>query len=138
MPRIWINAMRDSTGISVIHDGEVQFIIQYNDANKGCVSRFDTNNILFDGSGGLGKVPEQWLSPLDGKLCGYAGGLGQDNLYQELQSINQSAKGNNVWIDMESNLRNPITDKFDLEKVELAINAIFMFEFLTNHHFTES
>jgi hypothetical protein len=46
---------------------------------------------------------------------GYAGGLGPDNLAEELRRIEEVAGDAEVWIDMETNVRT--AERFDLDKV---------------------
>jgi len=73
---------------------------------------------LFDASGGRGISAKTWPTiPLDeyGKplFCGYAGGLGPDNLEAELERISEVVGDAEIWIDMETKLRND-KDEFDL------------------------
>lgn len=72
---------------------------------------------LFDTSGGTGVVPDHW--PVHaGKYCGYAGGLGPDNLKSEVYNIMDSlgsSYDNDIWIDMETKVRT--NEVFDLSKV---------------------
>ncbi len=70
---------------------------------------------LFDRSGGAGIVPEQWPAPID--YCGYAGGLGPDNLEAELARIEQVVGDREIWIDMETKVRSDNGKVFDLDKV---------------------
>lgn len=71
---------------------------------------------LFDGSGGRGKTPSQWPTPFPEIPCGYAGGLGPDNLASQLERIAKRAGDVEVWIDMESGVRSDDDLKFDLDK----------------------
>lgn len=114
-----------------------KFITQFNQANVEITARFinahqqlpSNHHILFDASGGLGRSPDYWPTTIPKKLCGYAGGLGPDNLYHELNELYvQLAQGGNqtVWIDMESKLR---TDEvFDLEKVRAVLEIVDVFQ----------
>jgi hypothetical protein len=76
--------------------------------------------ILFDCSGGRGVLADEWPSLIYhcGKpmLCGYAGGLNPDNLEEELIKIEAIVGDAEIWIDMESGVRN--NDEFDLKKCE--------------------
>lgn len=76
----------------------------------------ENHSILFDTSGGRGIIRKEWPNPFDSVVCGYAGGLGPDNLKEQLPLIEVASQGKPFWIDMESNLRTE--DKFDLNKVE--------------------
>jgi hypothetical protein len=83
---------------------------------------------LFDRSGGAGVVPAEWPRAWPGVYCGYAGGLGPDNLYTQLQFIDRAAGTENVWIDMETRIRSENDAVFDLGKVRrcLEIAAPFV------------
>lgn len=80
---------------------------------------------LFDASGGKGKLEKNWPKPFmqDGRpiLCGYAGGLGPDNLADELKKIEDAVGDATIWIDMESSLRTD--DRFDLKKCEAVLRT---------------
>lgn len=112
-----------------------QFIFQMDDVNgMDLLSPAMARNMncvpLFDLSHGAGKSPDSWprrvlrmkpnLTPV---YCGYAGGLGPENITEELKRIEQvvDLDGGNVpiWIDMETNVR---TDgKLDLNKVRACL-----------------
>lgn len=74
-------------------------------------------NMLYDVSGGKGVLPKNWVKPVDGVFCGFAGGLGPDNLEEQLPKIAAAVGDCKCWIDMESRVRDE-NDKFDLAKVE--------------------
>jgi len=82
-------------------------------------------SVLFDASGGKGKLPETWPNSI--KNCGYAGGLTPDNVEEQLCLI-KSLVGKNspTWIDAESGLRfYDQFSQFDLRKVEeFLINSL--------------
>ena len=72
---------------------------------------------LFDESGGRGKRGD-WPDPwpvLPGMRCGYAGGLGPDNVDEALEFVERHPDAR-IWLDMESGVRT--NDWMDLEKVE--------------------
>jgi len=50
---------------------------------------------------------------MPGMVCGYAGGLGPDNLKKELAKIHRLAGSRAYWVDMETKLRTD-DDAFDL------------------------
>ena len=56
---------------------------------------------LFDTSGGAGILPDGWPAP-NGLYCGYAGGLGPDNLKEQIPAIGKAAGDARFWIDMET------------------------------------
>ncbi len=71
---------------------------------------------LFDLSGGQGISPESWPKPI-APYCGYAGGLGPDNLSDELKRIEDAVGDSTIWIDFESKVRSDNHKLFDLNKV---------------------
>lgn len=73
---------------------------------------------LYDPSGGEGKTQENWPLPIEGKFCGYAGGLVPELLHSQLQHLAKCVKNATIWIDAETGLRNPEDDAFDLQKVD--------------------
>jgi len=73
---------------------------------------------LHDLSGGKGISQSCWGQPLQ-PYCGYAGGLGPDNLQDQLGAVSQVAGDVPVWVDMESNIRTD--DQFDLDKVQTCL-----------------
>lgn len=77
--------------------------------------------VLFDESKGRGKMPGGWRAKLAGVDCGYAGGLGYENVAEQMPSIAAAAGASGCWIDMETRLR---TDGlFDLSKCLLVLEA---------------
>jgi hypothetical protein len=114
-----------------------EFIIQYDNINDHIIDHchdYNVGNIaaLFDLSHGAGIVPAEWPNKLSGIKCGYAGGLGPDNLESELKKIRWAADRDSgmfeYWIDMETKVRDYINngtvenpsqgrDIFDLNKV---------------------
>jgi hypothetical protein len=115
--------------------GPRQFIVQIDGAlgNQHLQSVYAVNAVndvsmvdavpLFDVSGGAGIVPSEWPQPqymnTDVEHCyhGYAGGLGPDNLEEQLPLIGAAAGNTRIWIDMETNVRSDHDRKFDLAKV---------------------
>ncbi len=98
-------------------------ITQHNSANHSLLnvlSGTPNHAVLFDESGGQGISPAAWPLPHSGKKCGYAGGLGVDNLAGEIPRIQLAAAGAPFWIDMEAKLRNE-RDQFDLSIAQCCI-----------------
>jgi hypothetical protein len=64
-------------------------------------------SLLFDESKGLGTLAASWPGAAEaaGVPFGYAGGLGPDNVAEQLGRMAGPAAGLPVWIDMESSLR---------------------------------
>lgn len=104
-------------------------ITQHNEANEGLLpmlSRIPNHAILFDASGGHGVSPSTWPTHVPNKACGYAGGLGPDNLSRELPRIQQAAGQHPYWIDMEGKLRDE-ADRFDLARARLCLETCRQF-----------
>ena len=80
------------------------------------------HSLLVDASGGRGVSPSQWERPSTSKDVGYAGGLGPDNIGDQLPRIAEVAEGR-YWIDMEGHLRT--NDWFDLDKCQAVLSAIY-------------
>ncbi len=79
---------------------------------------------LFDTSGGAGILPSGWPKPYEGIYCGYAGGLGPDNIVEQLRAISTVAIGpRKVWVDMETKIRSEADDSFDLAKCRKVLEA---------------
>lgn len=74
---------------------------------------------LFDTSGGRGQEPEV-LPPYPGRLVGYAGGIGPDNV---LTMVKRIAATGPYWIDMESKVRT--NNWFDLELCRQVCEAVY-------------
>lgn len=98
-----------------------QYIVQYPRAHDfiagGRVCGFDMVP-LFDESGGEGIVRESWPPPVDGAYCGYAGGIGPDNVVDVVGKINSACKSP-FWIDMEGRVRTD--DSLDMDKVRTVL-----------------
>lgn len=81
------------------------------------------HSVLFDASGGNGISPDEWIAPLSGISCGYAGSIGPDNVANELTKIRSVAGGISFWIDMEGKLRNS-EDWFDLDSAGAVLSIV--------------
>jgi hypothetical protein len=94
-------------------------ITQEHRANRGVSLAIEASNhqILFDASGGRGIEASEWLPPLEGKICGFAGGLGPATLEGAFPAIRKVCAGKPFWIDMESQIRDQ-NDWFDLDACE--------------------
>ncbi len=104
------------------HDN-YQFILQVNKSNQETFRKLTSNAIkitpLYDQSGGNGITPDCWECTVKNQFCGFAGGLGPDNLAEHLVKLADIVGEQEIWIDMESKLRTQ--DKFDLDKVETCL-----------------
>lgn len=110
-----------------ISDRPLQFILQCDGVNDRAVDRLAGLRIavpLFDQSGGGGILPRVWPLAWPGVYCGYAGGLGPDNVAGQLKHIARAAEGETVWIDMERRVRSVDDSQFDLSKVRAVLEAV--------------
>lgn len=88
-------------------------ITQHMEANKELENFYFRNpQILIDSSGGRGIKPETYTVPKTSLPFGLAGGLGPNNLYEEMVKFAQLCNPGG-WVDMESSLRDE-NDWFDL------------------------
>lgn len=119
---------RDSIDLDALsalldHYPSLKVITQHNDSNEDVWKRLCGHAnyvVLFDSSGGRGVERNSWPAPLHGIHCGYAGGLGPDNLATELTRIRAATRGQAHWIDMEGKLRTQ-DDIFDLQRAEACL-----------------
>jgi phosphoribosylanthranilate isomerase len=112
---------------------EITFITQHNKANEDLYTKIHNVNhqVLFDLSGGRGVSTEDWLDPLPHKVCGYAGGLGPDNIVKQFDSIHTVVKDKLFWIDMEGQVRT--NDLLDLNKCYQVAHYIKEKLYLNSH-----
>lgn len=101
-----------------------QFIFQWDGVN-GQIAYFPFAlgldvAVLFDTSGGAGKLPDAWPVPKD-LPCGYAGGLGPDNVAEQVQKI-EAVCDKPYWIDMERRVRTPDDSMLDLDAVRQVLS----------------
>jgi phosphoribosylanthranilate isomerase len=104
----------------------VSFITQFNQANAMVyLDLLESKNhtVLFDASGGRGVSPAGWMYPLANTRCGYAGGLGPDNLVDQLRLIDTVAGNSLYWVDMEGKLRD-LEDHFSLYHAYTSLTAV--------------
>lgn len=129
--RIQINFIASNHDLGALREVFDRFpnqtiITQHNAANYALwpqLSDKPNHAILFDGSGGRGKSPMAWPDYIDGMTCGYAGGLGPDNLETECLRIAKAANGHAIWLDMEGKLRDD-SDRFDLAKAKACLQIV--------------
>lgn len=110
-------------------------VLQYNNSKKELIDTFIEKypntrkyrfDLLFDNSGGNGKVLENPLAPISGFYCGYAGGIGPDTVQEIVTKINSICGRTPYYIDMESKIR---TDNWlDINKCEEVLINLNLFE----------
>jgi hypothetical protein len=81
---------------------------------------------LFDKSGGAGVLPKDgWPAAWSGIYCGYAGGLGPDNVVEQLKLIEAEVPADGrIWIDMERRVRTDDYHDLDLAKVRSVLKQV--------------
>lgn len=88
-------------------------------------------DVLYDASFGNGKMTAQYAAPLyPGIRQGYAGGLGPDNILDELPKIKaeQTDQDAEIWIDAEGKLQNDAKTTLDLTRAEAFYKKIMDFQ----------
>jgi len=108
--------------INNIESSANKFILQFNENNKDYINLFPENvDILYDASGGNGLEINEYLPPMSNRFCGYAGGLGVDNIKEAVTKADKVS--NNYWLDMESKIR---TDGYlDLNLCETILEKVY-------------
>jgi hypothetical protein len=111
--------------LNELEGDERQIIFQWDGVNDHLAFAADCYGInvaaLFDASGGAGQLPRDgWKKPCTAFVCGYAGGLGPDNVVEQVARINEVVNGQEYWIDMEGRVRTE-NEEFDLEKVRTVL-----------------
>lgn len=103
-------------------------ILQFDGVNDHLLKQCHENGInafpLFDLSGGKGELPESWDAGVHPYFNGYAGGLGPENVEEELPKIVAAAGTGEFWIDMETRIRSHADHQFDLAKCRQVMEGI--------------
>jgi hypothetical protein len=115
-----------------------QYIVQYDGVNgetilNGLRDAAIDAVPLFDLSHGTGVSPDAWPAQIKSTdkygftaplYCGYAGGLGPDNIIDELKRIDKAVEQNApIWIDMETKIRSNNDQDFDFDKIVQCLEA---------------
>jgi phosphoribosylanthranilate isomerase len=109
---------------------EKQFIFQIDGINEiymyaAVAGGFNVAG-LFDKSGGAGILPDSWPQPPYNGIVipyGYAGGLGPENVGEQVRLIEEAAPMD-YWIDMERRVRTPDDSELDLKAVETVLEKM--------------
>lgn len=98
-----------------------QLIFQIDGVNDLLLLKARRNELnavpLYDLSGGAGILPSEWPRQTDGVYTGYAGGLGPQNVLEQIEKIKTVANGQ-IWIDMETRVRTDDDSRLDEALVE--------------------
>jgi|CXWL01.1.fsa_nt_gi hypothetical protein len=119
------HAFESSLAITALKELKKQIIFQVDGANnslswKALQGEVNTA-IIYDTSHGAGILPGHWPIPYSAMLCTYAGGLGPENLSEQLKLIAAAAGDAEVCIDMETKIRSNSDRQFDLKKVRTCL-----------------
>lgn len=107
-------------GRFIMVNPDKEFIFQYDGTNLKLlefIAGLQNCAVLHDLSSGAGILPTHWPDTFKNVFCGYAGGLGPQNLEEQIPKILAAAGENPIWIDMETWVRSGNGSKFDLDKV---------------------
>jgi hypothetical protein len=100
----------------VLDRPELAFIVPLGEGNKPvarALAGVGNHAILFETAAGLALSPHSW-PPAGGTVpCGYAGGLGPENLAPQLPRIYEAAGKAEFWIEMDGRLRDE-HDRFSM------------------------
>lgn len=99
-------------------------ITQMNDGNRDFHIPETTfpHHVLYDGSLGTGVKIQSFPYDETKVLCGYAGGIGPDNVIEILNNIAPVIGKRPFWIDMESSIRED--DLFSTDKAEQVLKTV--------------
>ena len=113
---------------------EIEWIIQMNTETKNLwqpllnLSKHPPNmSLLYDASCGMGVLAKSFDPPHSSVPCGYAGGIGPDNVVNVLTRLSKVTKTVKVWIDMESSLREKRdgVDSFSITKSHACVSQAY-------------
>lgn len=79
--------------------------------------------VLFDAAEGQDRLPNEWLPPLQGKKCGYFGGLNAENIHWQVPAILKAAEGNRVWIQVVDGARDG-HNQFDTHRTQQLLRGV--------------
>lgn len=104
-----------------------EIIFQYDGSNKDILNYALSIGLncstLFDLSHGAGVLPKEWIMPVEGVRCGYAGGLSPENITEQIKLIESKVGDYELWIDMETQIRSNSDQLFDLKKVGSVLDS---------------
>jgi len=112
-----------------------RFIFQSDGVSDNLAYAMHTRDVpvaaLFDTSGGTGLLPGAWPTLRTQFPCGFAGGLGPDNVLVQLDQINKVCSDDfPTWIDMETRVRVPDNSALDMVSVRQVLELVNNSEWL--------
>jgi hypothetical protein len=105
---------------------DLMFITPHYESNKAVTQSLvgvENHAIVFDSSPGRDASPQAWQPPIESTLCGYTGGLGPDNLAQQLPRIYDVAGKCEFWINLEGRLRDE-HDRFSMSYARKCLQIV--------------
>lgn len=106
--------------------GREEYILQFDNVNNLLLGVLWHGGLraspLFDTSGGAGREPDEWPTPV-APYSGYAGGLRPDQVGRQYRRIELAAGPSRVWTDIETHVFSSDGRQFDLAKVEEYLTA---------------
>jgi hypothetical protein len=129
-PRVQVNGSIWEEELPMLASKVGHLITQYSgtkDKEKTylLISPISNHSLLVDSSRGRGIMPSQWPTLITTKCVGRAGGLGPENIYQQLKLFDESATPG-AWVDMESKLRDA-EDWFSLDLAKECVKQFKLF-----------
>lgn len=112
-------------------------ITQHTDASESLwreLAERPNHVVMFDTFGRRGLGSQRWQAPLKkiesgwsfkaiDPLCGYAGGLGPDNVAKHLRLIADATRHSAFWLEMEGKLLGGV-DRFDMRRAKKCLDAV--------------
>ena len=112
MPKATAENINAGALAKIIHDfPNNEFIFQYNDNTKEAIEKLHKTkakfSLLFDASGGNGKIPVSWQAPIyENHPMGYSGGMSPYNVVTNLRAISALVPDDRkIWVDAEGKLK---------------------------------
>ena len=126
-----VEALRSLVELVARCENRTRVILQWHKEHEEVCDRLwgcEGFEVLVDGSGGRGLLPPSWPEVnRNFRRIGYAGGLGPDNIAEQLPLIAKAASDRVYCLDMESKLRNS-QDQFDLELCRQVLEQVNLFD----------
>lgn len=98
----------------------LRYIVQHNLANEMMwydLLKFRIHpHVLYDASGGRGKMARELSKPIAGVITGYSGGYNPDNIGGILEELDPIVGTGVVWVDVETGVRTE-DNQMDMSKV---------------------
>jgi len=140
-PRIQVNFLAERHALISVRKllkrlPDTTIITQHTEASESLwreLAERRNHAVMFDISGRKGFGPQRWQAPLKkiisgwsfkaiDPLCGYAGGLGPDNVAKHLRLIADVTHHSAFWLEMEGKLLGGV-NRFDMGRAQKCLDA---------------